>query len=56
MLGPRYAKIVRKCLGCDFGHDIDLSCEELRVAVHKSVVLELEGLAQDFERKMDISG
>jgi hypothetical protein len=56
MLGPRYAKIVRKCLGCDFGHDIDLSCEELRVAVHKSVVLELEGLVQDFERKMDISG
>lgn len=51
ILGPRYARIVRRCLGCDFGEDVDLDCEGLRLAVHQTVILELEGLEQDFERK-----
>jgi hypothetical protein len=54
-MGPRYARIVRRCIGCDFGHDNELEIPGLRYAVHKEVVLELEGLAHDFERKLDIS-
>jgi hypothetical protein len=54
IMGPRYARIVRRCLGCDFGQDVDLAYPGLRGAVHKNVVMELEGLAHDFE-KMEIS-
>lgn len=54
LLGPRYAKIVRRCLGCDFGHDVDLESEGLRVSVHQNVVLELEDMIQDFRKKLDI--
>jgi hypothetical protein len=42
-LEARYAKVVRKCIGCDFGEDNDLSRQELRVAVHKDVVLKTGG-------------
>lgn len=54
IFGPRYAKIVRKCLGCDFGHDVDLRSQELRAAVYKQVVGELDILIHNFE-KVDIA-
>jgi hypothetical protein len=50
ILGPRYAKIVRKCLGCDFGEDVDLGSHELGAAVYRHVVVELDELVHDFEK------
>ena len=55
ILGPRYAKIVRKCIGCDFGQDVDLSSPELEVAVHRHVIMELDELVLGFEKKMEIA-
>jgi hypothetical protein len=54
ILGPRYAKIVRKCLGCDFGQDVDLGSPELEAAVYRHVVVELDQLVRAFE-KMEIA-
>jgi hypothetical protein len=56
MLGPWYARIVRKCLGCDFGEDVDLGRNDLKIAVHRDVVLELKGLVENFQGKMAMSG
>jgi len=50
ILGPRYAKIVRKCLGCDFGEDVDLGSHELGAAVYRHVVVELDELVHNFEK------
>jgi hypothetical protein len=55
ILGPRYAKIVRKCIGCDFGQDVDLSSLELEAAVHRHVIMELDELVHCFEKKMSIA-
>ncbi|KAF8863342.1 hypothetical protein BDZ45DRAFT_798312 [Acephala macrosclerotiorum] len=55
LLGSRYAKVVRKCLNCDFGQDNDLSAPELKKAVHKGVVIELEDLVKNFETKMSVN-
>jgi hypothetical protein len=50
MLGPRYARIVRKCIGCDFGKDVDLSSQDLSLAVHQDVVVGLDNLVKDFKK------
>jgi hypothetical protein len=55
ILGPRYAKIVRKCIGCDFGQDVDLSSQQLEVAVHRHVIIELDELVLGFEKKMELA-
>lgn len=55
LLGSRYAKVVRKCLNCDFGEDNDLRAPELKQAVHKGVVTELEELVKNFETKMSLN-
>jgi len=55
ILGPRYAKIVRKCIGCDFGQDVDLSSLELEAAVHRHVITELDELVHGFEKKIEIA-
>jgi hypothetical protein len=55
ILGPRYAKIVRKCLGCDFGEDVDLGSHELGAAVYRHVVVELDELIHDFENRINIT-
>ncbi|KAH7351164.1 hypothetical protein BKA65DRAFT_499904 [Rhexocercosporidium sp. MPI-PUGE-AT-0058] len=48
-LGPMYGKVVRKCLGCDFGQGTsDLCDEKLQAAVCQDVVCELERLEQGF--------
>ncbi|KAL2071259.1 hypothetical protein VTL71DRAFT_12494 [Oculimacula yallundae] len=48
-LGPMYGKVVRKCLGCDFGQGTtDLSDEKLQAAVYQDVVCELEKLERGF--------
>ncbi|KAH9212136.1 hypothetical protein DL95DRAFT_447797 [Leptodontidium sp. 2 PMI_412] len=48
-LGPMYGKVVRKCLGCDFGQGTsDLSDEKLQAAVYQDVVCELEQLERGF--------
>jgi hypothetical protein len=48
-LGVRYAKIVRKCLGCDFGEGTtDLEDANLQAAFYSDVVCELERLERTF--------
>jgi hypothetical protein len=50
-LGPNYAKVVRKCLGCDFGEGTtDLSDSGLQAAFHRDVVCELERLEREFAK------
>ena len=48
-LGASYAKIVRKCLGCDFGEGTtDLNDPGLQAVFYKDVVCELERLERAF--------
>jgi hypothetical protein len=47
-LGLPYAKIVRRCLGCDFGEDTDLNAQSLQAAFYRDVVCELERLERAF--------
>jgi len=50
-LGPKYAKVVRKCLGCDFGEGTtDLNDPGLQAAFHRDVVCELERLEREFAK------
>jgi hypothetical protein len=50
-LGVSYAKIVRKCLGCDFGEGTtDLNDQGLQVVFYRDVVCELERLERAFAR------
>ncbi|KAB2571826.1 hypothetical protein DBV05_g9485 [Lasiodiplodia theobromae] len=41
-LGPRYHRIARKCIDCNFSAEDDLDAEGLRNAVYTNVVCELE--------------
>lgn len=45
-LGGRYAKIVRKCLQCDFGRGDDLDDPGLQEGVYREVVCELGQLEE----------
>jgi hypothetical protein len=48
-MGPNYSKIVRKCLGCDFGlGETDLASEELQERFLQDVVVALKGLEERF--------
>lgn len=48
-LGSSYGKIVRKCLGCDFGEGTtDLNDPALQAVFHRDVVCELERLERAF--------
>ena len=48
-LGVNYAKVVRKCLGCDFGEGTtDLNDPGLQTVFYKDVVCELERLERAF--------
>lgn len=48
-MGPNFSKIVRKCLGCDFGlGETDLLCGELQSKFLSDVVSALEGLEKRF--------
>jgi hypothetical protein len=48
-LGPAYGKVVRNCLGCDFGQGTnDLNDVKLQIAFYQDVVCELERLEQRF--------
>lgn len=50
-LGASYAKVVRKCLGCDFGEgETDLSDPGLQAVFYRDVVCELERLERAFAR------
>ena len=50
-LGPSYAKVVRKCLGCDFGEGTtDLNDPGLQAVFHRDVVCELERLEREFAK------
>ncbi|KAK7927467.1 hypothetical protein PG985_004465 [Apiospora marii] len=48
-LGPRFQKLTRQCLDCDFGFGKDLSQSELQGAIYRDVVCELEGLIHTLE-------
>lgn len=43
-LGPRYQRIARRCIECNFAADDSLDTEDLRNAVYTNVVCELENL------------
>ena len=47
-MGPKYSKIVQKCLGCHFASGADLNSPELQAEYHRDVVQELEKLDEDF--------
>jgi hypothetical protein len=48
-LGPAYGKVVRKCLGCDFGQGTnDLNDVRLQAVFYQDVVCELERLERAF--------
>lgn len=50
-LGPRYAKVVRKCIGCDFGEGTtDLNDPGLQAVFYRDVVCELERLEREFAK------
>jgi hypothetical protein len=50
-LGPAYAKVVRKCLWCDFGEGVtDLGDPALQASVYTSIVCELERLERGFAK------
>ncbi|CZR60754.1 uncharacterized protein PAC_10650 [Phialocephala subalpina] len=49
-MGVTYAKVVRKCLGCEFGEGTDLTTRSLQTAFYKEVVCELERLEREFAR------
>jgi hypothetical protein len=50
-LGASYAKVVRKCLGCDFGEgETDLSNPGLQAVFYRDVVCELERLERAFAK------
>jgi hypothetical protein len=50
-LGPSYAKVVRKCLGCDFGEGTtDLNDPGLQAVFYRDVVCELERLEREFAK------
>ncbi|KAL0255081.1 hypothetical protein SLS55_009609 [Diplodia seriata] len=45
MLGPRYGRVVSRCLTCDFSvNDCDLNSVSLQAAFYKFVICELEGI------------
>ncbi|KAH7051288.1 hypothetical protein B0J12DRAFT_572796, partial [Macrophomina phaseolina] len=43
-LGPRYQRIARRCIECNFAADDSLDTEDLRNAVYTNVVCELENM------------
>lgn len=48
-MGPKYSKIIRKCLGCDFGlGETDLASDELQEQFLLEVVVALKGLQERF--------
>jgi hypothetical protein len=50
-LGPSYAKVVRKCLRCDFGEGTtDLNDPGLQAVFYRDVVCELERLEREFAK------
>lgn len=50
-MGAKYRRIVRQCLGCDFGlGETDLSSDELRKTFLHNVVLPLEQLGEDLDQ------
>lgn len=49
-MGPAYSRIVRKCLGCDFGvGETDLDHEELQQTYINQVIEVLENTKQRLE-------
>lgn len=52
-LGERYAKILRKCLQCDFGHGDDLGDSGLQERVYCDVINELD-ILEELLRKFDL--
>lgn len=49
-MGGRYARVVRKCLECNFGIDEkDLDCLAMQEAFYESVVCELEACVKAFD-------
>lgn len=43
-MGPRYDRLIARCLYCDFGYGADLNVGELQAAVYDGLVCELEGM------------
>lgn len=55
VLGSDYARVVKKCLTCDFGKGDDLSNQGLQDLFHEEVVCELDRLEKGL-RALDIRG
>lgn len=49
-LGARYARLVKKCLRCDFGSGEDLDTVELQERLYEDVICQLDRLEQGFRQ------
>lgn len=47
--GPRYQRLTKKCLECDFGHGDDLTQPRLQQAVYKGLICELNDMIQSLD-------
>ncbi|PSN61667.1 hypothetical protein BS50DRAFT_578201 [Corynespora cassiicola Philippines] len=50
LLGNRYAKIVRRCIDCDFSCGEDLTDEALQSAIYSDVVCALDDMITDWKK------
>ncbi|OMP81675.1 hypothetical protein BK809_0002668, partial [Diplodia seriata] len=56
MLGPRYGRVVSRCLMCDFSvDDRDLNSVSLQAAFYKFVICELEGILNGLSQVSSIT-
>ncbi|KAK7966238.1 uncharacterized protein PG986_000515 [Apiospora aurea] len=47
--GPRYQRLTKKCLDCDFGYGDDLSQPRLQQAVYQGLICELNDMIQSLD-------
>ena len=46
ILGTRFAKVVERCINCDFAQGTDLNSEQLQASFYQYVICELERCEQ----------
>ncbi|KAK8017746.1 hypothetical protein PG993_014072 [Apiospora rasikravindrae] len=51
--GPRYQRLTKKCLECDFGCGDDLSQPRLQQAVYKGLICELNDMIQSLDMNVE---
>ncbi|KAK8067265.1 hypothetical protein PG997_014012 [Apiospora hydei] len=52
--GPRYQRLTKKCLDCDFGYGDDLSQPRLQQAVYQGLICELNDMIQSLDMDTEV--